>query len=547
MPHLQPGLAELIVAISLLTCACQGNIDLNDNPGPTTPDHVPGPIQDRMPTVDDCATDEVFTNDAPARLMTRYEFDNTVRDLLRVDATLAWENVPSENAGGGFENNVDAHVVSPLHVRKLLEISEQIAERAVAGGALNIGLPQLLYRAFRRPPSTEELTAFETLRTQATETWGAVRADEMVIAAILQSPQFLYRLELIGQEIPNEILKNTSYEMAARLSYMLWASMPDDALFEAAEQDALQSDEQIEAQVRRMLRDPRAATSVGHFYRQWLHLDSFDDTVKDATAFSGVTDGLPMDWRASIDAFVQYVHFEAGGTLHQLLTSPTVYITPDMATLYDMDATTSMVATQMDNRSGLLTQPALMALLAYPNQGSPIHRGIFVREKMLCQTLGAPPDNMIIEPPDPDPNATTRERFAEHTANDACSGCHRLIDPIGFGFEDYDGVGRYRTTENGLEIDASGELFASGDPADDGTFTGGAALAGMLADSKAVNKCIADQWMTFSIGQRPTIADLCSAIRVRDRFVESDGSFEELLVAIAMSDAMRYRIVQGPE
>lgn len=546
----RPTFHFVIAAVALLACACKGNIAVNNDPAPQPDEeeYVPGPIMDRMPTEDDCAeAEEVFTNDAPARLLTRYEFDNTVRDLLGVDTTLAWETLPSENATAGFENNVDSHVVSPLYVRKLLDISEIIAADAVTLGAFDDGLPQLLYRAFRRPPTGEELSAFETLRSEATAEWGASKADELVVAAILQSPQFLYRLELVTQEVPNEIIQNDSFEMASRLSYMIWATMPDEELFAAAERDELSTEEQVEAQVRRMLADPHARTNVGHFYRQWLHLDALEDTVKDATHFSGVTESLPTDWRASMDAYVQHVHFEAGGDLETLMTSPTVFVTPDMAALHEMSATSAMEPTEMANRAGLLTQPGLMALLAYPNQGSPIHRGIFVREKMLCQTLGPPPDDMMIEPPDPDPNATTREQFAEHTANDACAGCHQLIDPIGFGFEEYDGVGRYREVENGKDVDASGALFNSGDDTIDGEFDGAVELATRLAGSSALQECIADQWMTFALGRRPTMADLCSAQSVYARFAESDGSFEELLVAIAMSDAMRFRVAQGPE
>lgn len=543
-----PTFYLVLVGLAAVFSACQGNVQVNDIPGPGEEEYVPGPIQDRMPTEDDCVGgDEIFTNDAPARLLTRYEFDNSVRDLLGVDASHAWETLPSENAAGGFENNVDSHAVNPLYVRKLLDISELIATDAVTAGALDAGLGDLLYRAFRRSPTGEELAAFEQLRTDATAEWGARRGDEMVVAAILQSPQFLYRLELVDRQVPNEIVKINSFEIASRLSYMLWSTMPDPQLFAAAERDELQTDEQVEAQVRRMLQDPRAAKTVGHFYRQWLHLDALRDTVKDAATFGGVTDQLAADWRASIDAFIHHVHFEAGGNLEALMTSPTVYVTPDMATLHQLDSGTALRPTEMENRAGLLTQPALLALLAYPNQGSPIHRGIFVREKMLCQHLGAPPDDMMIDPPDPDPNATTREQFAEHTANDACAGCHRLIDPIGFGFEEYDGVGRYRTVENGSAVDASGELIATGDEALDGTFDGALELSARLAGSEVLSACIADQWMTFAMGHRPTMADLCSTRRVRDRFAQSDGSFEELLVAIAMSDAMRYRIVQGPE
>ena len=544
-----------VMSVALCTIGCEGSIlsggggDAN-TPGPDQqePVYEPGPIMERMPTPDDCESgDDIFANDAPARLLTRYEFDNTVRDLFGVDASLAREKLPPENATDGFENSVHSHVVSSLWVRKLMEVSEQIAPQAVQNGALDRGLADLLYRAFRRPPTTDEVSGFEALRSTAAEQWGQQRADEMVVMAIMQAPQFLYRAELVGPEVPREIVALDSFQMASRLSYMLWGSMPDAELFAAAEAGALQTDAEVEVQVRRMLDDPRSRETIGHFYRQWLHLDSLNDMVKDVDSYGLIAASLSDDWRASIDAWVDWVHFEADGRLETLMSSPTVFMTPYMAAHMQVQVPEAMEAMELEQRAGLLTQPALLALLAYPNQGSPIHRGIFVREKLLCQKLGPPPDDMVIEPPDPDPNATTRQQFAQHTEIDTCAGCHRLIDPLGFGFENYDGVGLYRTEENGLPIDASGELWATGDEDLDGPFDGAMELSERLTASDAVQECVAEQWMTFAFGQPPTRADLCTVKDVQSRFSDSDGSFKELLVAIAMSDAVRYRVIQGPE
>lgn len=546
--HPETLLIALIVATASFGCEGKVQVDemsaMNTFPG----DDEPGPIQDRMPTSDDCASDEVFTNDAPARLLTRYEYDNTVRDLLGIDQKLARDNFPRENSTGGFENSVDSHVVNPLLVRRYLETAEQLAATAVQQNDYpddEAFLRGFLRRAFRRPPTDDEVESFETMYAKSRADYGAKRAKEMVIATVLQSPQFLYRLEFADDRQPNEIVKNGPYEMANRLSYTFWSTMPDEQLFAAAQNDELQTREQIEAQVRRMLADPHARTTVGHFYRQWLHLDALSDAVKDESAFGPLPDGAVQDWRASIDEYIQWVHFENDGTLQTLMTADTVFMTPDLAPMYGAEANGGMTRVSMEKRSGLLTQPALLALLAYPDQSSPIHRGIFVREKLLCQPLPPPPANMMIEPPDPDPNATTRERFAQHTENDSCAGCHSLIDPLGFGFERYDGVGRYRTEENGSTIDASGELIASGDDTIDGEYDGAVELSERLATSEPVRDCVADQWTTFALGRPATSADLCSVDEIRETFAESDGRFEDLFVAIATSDAMRYRVVQS--
>lgn len=538
-----------VLSFACLSASCEGKIRFQDANYEGEETHDPGPIQDRMPTQDDCEGGErVFANDAPARLLTRYEFDNSVRDLLGVDLGLAREHLPPENSTGGFENNVSSHVVNTLLVRKYLEIADEIAIAAVAQNNYGDGfVPDLLYRAFRRPPTSDEVKAFEALHAASAEQWGATRAREMTISAILQSPQFLYRLEFADGRAPNQIVQNSPYEMASRLSFMMWSTIPDQALLDAASRDELRTKAQIEAQVRRMLEDPRAKDTVAHFYRQWLHLDALSDSVKDEATFPEMPGELSQDWRASIDAWIDYVHHDGGGTLDALLTSDSVFVTPDLATMYEMGSVDAMERVSMaDSRAGLLTQPALLALLAYPEQGSPIHRGIFVREQLLCQKLAPPPDDVPIEPPDPDPNATTRERFAQHTEVDGCANCHRLIDPIGFGFEEYDALGRYRTEEAGQPIDASGELLGSGDKELDGPFVGAMELTRRLAESDVVAHCVADQWTTFALGQPPTNADLCSKDGIREAFAQS-RSFEDLFVAIATSDAMRYRVIQEAE
>ncbi len=548
MANLSTKIASALAAMTLLGTACEGRVGM----GPQDPmveedKHDPGPIQDRMPTAEDCSTEEaVFTNDGPARLLTRYEYDNSIRDLFGLDLGLARENFPSENSMGGFENSVDSHRVSPLLVRKYVEIADDIAAQAVAENSYGDGfIPDLAFRAFRRPPSTEELKAFETLYTTATEAWGRERAQEMVVSAILQSPQFLYRLEFADGRVPNEIVQNDGYEMASRLSYLIWASIPDETLLEAAARDELKTREQVETQVRRMLDDPRAREMIAHYYRQWLHLDALEDVVKDGELFPNAPSTIPQDWRASIDAWIRHVHFESSGKLPELFRSNEVFVTPDMATVYDVPVGDSMDMVSMnETRAGLLTQPAFLALHAYPEQGSPIHRGIFVREKLLCQKLAPPPDDVPIEPPDPDPNATTRERFRQHTEDPSCANCHKFIDPIGFGFEEYDAVGAHRSMEAGVAIDASGEVIGSGDEELDGPFDGVLELSERLEKSTVVSDCIADQWTTFAMGQPPTRADLCSQREIRAKFAESK-SFEDLLTAIATSDAMRFRVVQG--
>src|SRR5262249_40190910 len=183
---------------------------------------------------------------------------------------------------------------------------------------------------------------------------------------------------------------------------------------------------------------------------------------------------------------------------------------------------------------------------AYPDGSSPVARGVFVRKRLLCQEL-APPPNIPIVPPDPDPNATTRERFEQHSSDPQCSGCHGLIDPIGFTFEHYDGAGRWRDEENGKPVDSSSTgIAAVSDPATQGPVADAVELSAKLAHSTDVQECVIEQWTTFALGRGPDPAlDACTTARLRADFSESDGDLHELLVGIATSDAFRFRVIDG--
>lgn len=518
------------------------------------------PVEPKIPdSMNDCADGEVFASQAPMRMLTRYEYDNTVRDLLGVQTSIARTNFPPENAVAGFENNSDSHRISPLLSRKLMEAAEELTPLALPEVKARLACPtedaacgeefveSFVFRAFRRPPTDDELAPFHDLFDATRGESGFDVAVEVTIQAVLQSPQFLYRIEPSDRLAPGALVPVDPFSMASRLSYFLWGSMPDDELLEAAQEGRLQTEEEIEAQTRRMLADERSSTLIFEFYRQWLGLDALYTMVKDESAFPEWNEQLTEEWMASLKAFIQTIHSRGGG-VEDLLTSNSIHVAGSMASLYNIPGTPSdgMAEYLMskEERAGLLTHPTVMALLAYPSQSSPIHRGIFVRERLLCQKLPSPPDNLEIEPPDPNPTATTREIFEAHVADPSCNACHRLIDPIGLGFENYDTLGRYRTAEHGLDVDASGALTNTADPTIQGEFNGAVQLSHMLKDAREVRDCVADHWFTFAQGHPETLPDMCSADQIRERFHASGGTFEDLFVAITSSDAFRYRTVQ---
>jgi Protein of unknown function (DUF1592)/Protein of unknown function (DUF1588)/Protein of unknown function (DUF1595)/Protein of unknown function (DUF1587)/Protein of unknown function (DUF1585) len=499
------------------------------------------------------------------RLLTRYEYDNTIRDLLG-DATHPAQGFAPENRSGIFENDAGDHKVSKDVVRQYLDASEDIAARTVAerfaellpcdpiadgepacGHAL---VEELLPRAFRRPADASELAAFGALFDSSYAQFGFTTGVELTVSAILQSPQFLYRFEGVPEgAAPGDLVAVDGYEMASRLSYFLTSSMPDDELFAAAADGRLGTAEEVEAHARRLLEGERARESVAQFHRQWLGLGALASVSKDPAAFPTLDPTtFAGDWNDSVQRFIAHVFFDGEATVTSLFGAREVFLSDELAAFYGatgLDPQTGAYTMQGDY-AGLLTQPGMLGMLAYPDGSSPVARGVFVRKRMLCQEL-SPPPNVPIVPPDPDANATTRERFEQHSSDPACAGCHGLIDPIGFTFEHYDGAGRWRDDENGKPIDSSSSgLVNVTDPQAQGPLADALELSAKLAQSSDVQECLIEQWSTFALGRGPDpVLDTCTTEQLRATFADSGGDLQELMVGIAVSDAFRFRIVDG--
>jgi hypothetical protein len=256
--------------------------------------------------------------------------------------------------------------------------------------------------------------------------------------------------------------------------------------------------------------------------------------------FVGQQSLFGQDWLDSLDRFIDHVYWE-DGNVAALFSSKRVFVNDRLAQLYGVPAPSSgFGGVDIVDRAGLATQPGLMALLAHSDQSAPVLRGVFVLERLMCVPVPAPPPTVNNMPPDPDPNATTRERFRVHTASADCAGCHRIIDGIGFGFEAYDHVGRYREQEHGLPVDTTGEVLA-GDPAAMGPFDGAAELGARLMTSARVRDCVATNWYRFALGRLETSEDACSLDQIKADFALASGDLRELLIAITRSVAFRYR------
>jgi hypothetical protein len=502
---------------------------------------------------------------APARRLTRWEYNNTVRDLLG-DETRPADAFPADEEALGFSNNAAALTTSSTLVQSYLLAAEGVAERATADltSLLPCAMPaggdeacarqfvsSFGRRAFRRPLDDGEVEAMVGLYRAGAAGGGAREGVRLVIEALLQSPPFLYRLEF--DPAPGASAASVPlgpWALASRLSYFLWGSMPDDELFAAAEAGRLAGPDEVAAEARRMLADPRARAMVARFHEEWLDYDRVlaVGRGKSAQYFPEWSADYAPLMLEEARAFVGHVVFDdPAGDLTTLLTAPYTFVNARLGSFYGLEGAPAGEAfgrVEAGGRAGLLTLGALLAFHAHSDQTSPVHRGQLVRERLLCDPVPPPPPEVTISVPAVDAGATARERFAQHSRGAACAGCHAKLDPIGFGFENFDGVGRFRATEpGGAPVDAAGELKGTDV---DGQFVGAAELAARLARSGQVRDCYVAQWFRFAHGRgEEAEADRCTLATLREAFGASGGNVRELLVAMTRTDAFLFRPAAG--
>ncbi len=490
----------------------------------------------------------------PIGRLTNEQYRQTLRTLLGVEPDLASE-IPPDDTSHGFESGADN--ISILRTNYYLRIAEQAAQEVVADtsaltgcSAAELGsdacamrfIDHFGLRAFRRPLSTEERAAFINLYNLGKSEYDFDTGIEMVVVGALNAPQFLYHQDTVSASAnPGEVALLSDYAMASRLAYFFWGTMPDQELLDAAVAGALRTEAQVREQATRLANDERAGEAQRDFVRQWLHLDDLDNMEKDQGMYPGYKPETSRALKQSVYAFFEAVRAE-DFSFHHFMTRRGVFNTPQMEVVTDELSGES--DTDNEERVGILAQPGLMSMLSYQDQSSPIHRALFVREKLFCQYL-EPPADVNFEVPVVSPDATTRERFAAHTEQDACRSCHKLIDPIGFGFENYDGIGAYRTEENGLPVDSNGGIIGAEDA--DGEFSNVAELAEQLAASKYVQECFSKQVLRHALRRIETSSDMCSVEYLSQTFLESGGDIKSLMIEIAVSDAFRFRRAEMPE
>ena len=507
-----------------------------------------------MPQV--CPTSALDPGPAPLRRLTPVQYQNTLKDLFgdvpNLDQVLGDVAEPSEFGLAQAD-------VAPVEIESYQKAAETVATYVATTPAKLTALVPCATgakprdcartfvqsfgaRAYRAPladvADIDRHLALYDLGAKVSHQHGI----ELVLRGMLQAPRFLYRVELGEAALAGATnVRLSDHEIATRLAYVLWDSLPDQTLNDAADSGMLDTREGVKAIAQGMLEDERGSHALRRFLERWTRLAKLDTLVKDDTYFPQWKSGtLKASMRQQATLLFDDVLDRQGGTLTALLTTPSVFVNKDLGSYYGMSGTDAFqrVETTDGRNSGVLTLPGVLSVLAKPAESSPIYRGKFVREALFCQQLPAPPPN-VPKPPDVEPDVSTRERLSQHETDPACSGCHQLMDPVGFGFENFDAVGHYRSEDGGDAIDARGNLLSTRDA--NGAFNGVRELGQRLAQSGEVEECFARQWFRFALGRFERDVDECTLQQLMAAFESAGSDLRALPIALATSDAFLTR------
>ena len=494
----------------------------------------------------------------PMLRLTNREYNNTVRDLLGDTSQPANQFASDRDPTFEFRRAGTVAVQDATLIRTAAEsLAAAAAPKLVNGMLLPCDpatgeaacaqkfITTFGQRAFRRPVAADEATRLTSLYTAARTTLMLSFTDAMglLIEAMLQTPQFLYHWEAPATAMnihEGAVVRLSGYQIASRLSYFIWGSMPDDMLLAAAAGGQLDTAAGVQTAARRLLADAKAKDTVGAFFQDWMALDGLGARTKDTAVYKTYTDATQQAMLAETSAFVENVVFGGDGRLATLLGAPYSYINSTLAPLYGAQAAgAAMTKTDLNpmQRAGLLTQGSFLALTGNADGSNPVRRGKFVYTKLLCNTLPPPPAN--VPPPAPaSAGGTTRQRFTVHDQNACAKGCHSAMDPIGYGFENYDGIGQYRTMDNGSPVDATGTITLDGTAQN---FNDAIGLMGLLAKSPEVRACFAGEWSRFALARMDSDADAASLQTTAAAFAGDTASVQDLMAAVATMRSFRYR------
>mgnify|MGYP002632698679 CR=1 FL=1 len=530
-----PRLLILLLVVTLVGC---GDAPVEPAPDPepdtpvfTTPDVEPAPTA--------------------LRRLTTAQYHNAVHDLFGAGVVVPPGLEPDVEDGGLIALGASVATVSPRGVEQYETAAYSLAEQAMATPAVRAAIvpcspagtddeacarqfvESFGLRVWRRPLDGEEVSILVDIVLEAARVRGEFHLGlEYGIATLLQSPNFLFRQEL-GK---NGTFDN--YEMASRLSFLFWNTTPDEALLAAAADGDLSSDEGLRAQAQRLLDSPRSRDGVRNLFTEIYGLHALDSLSKDPTLFEHMSPEVGPAAREETLLGIEHLVFDLEGDFRGIYTTRTTFVDRKLASIYNIRAPAreGFGQTELPEdgiRVGLLGQVSVMALASHPVSSSATLRGAYVREKVLCHEIPNPPSNVDTSIPEPTPDAPTlRDRVTQHLEDPNCAGCHTLMDPIGLAYENFDGLGRYRATDRGAEIDATGVL-------DGDKYDGPAEFAEVLFEHQDTGSCVAKHVYRYATGhvetegEREVIEDLSA------RFAASGYRIKALLLETVMSPGFR--------
>jgi hypothetical protein len=486
---------------------------------------------------------------AGVRRLSRDEYDNTVRDLLGETSRPGSKLLP-EDIYEPFDNDFTLQQATTPLIDALEALARDIAfatladpaRKAMVLGCAPSGpddtdcmrsfIASFGRRAFRRPLDAAEVDTYAALAKTYTDQTG--KFDEgacVVLRAMLQAPEFVYRVELGAPTDQPDIFRLDDFEVATRLSYFLWGTTPDDPLLDLAEAGGLSTPEEVRSRAEQMLTDPRARDRFDRFHAMWLGYFALPHAADLTTAM-----------RIETRLLIEQVMFDEKTSWYDLFTAGGSYLNDLLATNYGLPLPGSADHVWVDygdsGRQGLLSQGSFLSVAGKFGDTSPTQRGKLIRTRLMCQIIPPPPPNVNVDEPPSSPDSNCKiDRYATHRNNMACSGCHALMDPVGFGLENYDQRGSFRTfdtNEPTCLIDGAGDV-------DGMTFNGPAELADMLIASNTLDACAVTQVYRMAMGHREKNEDMPLIEDLRQQFSANDHRFDQLVLALVAQESFLFR------
>jgi hypothetical protein len=580
MPALRhiSGKAASLLAVCALLAACGGD-KLDEGgaaPPPTanSPAPSPGasPVPSATPSASPAPTPSASASPSPvptpfsaaplqARVLLSYQYANAVGDLLGPVARAAVKPADDAIINGSSSVGAASLAVSRAAVETFESNAFAAAQAAMADAAikaklitckpasptddacLSTVLTSFGNRAFRRAITAEELTAWKNVAKSAATAYSSFdKGVEFAVAGMLQSPTFMYLAEqgVADAQRPG-MVKYTGHEMAARMAFFLLGSTPPDSLLSAAAGGQLDTVAGVRAQAAALLDTPAARGALDRLFGEWLAFDEVTHVGKDSALYPGFNKTLAQAMRQESLLTINAIAADSKRNFLDIFDANFTYVNKALAAHYGYAAPATDDFIRIDlpagsPRAGVLTQAAFLAAMAHPVETSPTLRGRLVRERLLCESVpAAPPDVITMLAPTPNSATTTlRQRLAVHVSEPRCAGCHNAMDPIGFGFEKFDSVGKFRTTEKNLPIDASGSLDSAR------KFNDAAELIKLLKADARLPSCVTRVVYRHAVGHVETAGEQPSLDAVARNAMVQGFSFRSLLVELVASDAFRY-------